>query len=156
MTGYIRILIKKLQTSINDAVRGGISPAKLTASCCIGMYIAFSPFPGLHMVMVLVSSWLFTLNFPVVFMVATINNPWTMIPFFSLDYMVGYWLVHQLLGIDPSWVISLEKIFGSGKICLWSFLVGGNVLGILSALLLYPVAYRLCRTLHTKLHMSSH
>jgi hypothetical protein len=66
-----------------------------------------------------------------------------MIPFFSCDYAFGYWLLHSLLGWTPSWTLSLAKLFGSGKICVWSFLIGGNVLGIVAAFIAYPVANRI-------------
>ena len=62
-----------------------------------------------------------------------------MIPFFSFDYAFGYWFTHSLLGWDPSWVISLARIFGIGKICIWAFLIGGNILGIVAAVASYPV-----------------
>lgn len=66
-----------------------------------------------------------------------------MIPFFSFDYAFGYWFLHSLLGIEPSWSLSLANLFGSGKICVWSFLVGGNVLGILAGLISYPIMHRI-------------
>jgi hypothetical protein len=51
------------------------------------------------------------------------------------------------MGWNPSWVISLTKVFGTGKICIWSFLIGGNILGIVIALVSYP----LCKTIFTRL-----
>ncbi len=65
-----------------------------------------------------------------------------MIPFYSFDYAFGYWVVHSLIGWHPDWHISLAKLFGSGSICIWSFLVGGNIIGIVAALVSYPVVIR--------------
>src|SRR3989338_2766075 len=90
--------------------------------------------------MMLAFKWFFGLNFPILFIATSFNNPWTMIPFFSFDYIFGYWVTHSLFGLNPSWILSLEKIFGSGKICIWSFIIGGNVLGIVAALASYPYA----------------
>ena len=130
---------KKLKNIIENALKAGWTAEKLSLSFCLGLYTAFSPFPGGHTVMMVAFHYIFKLNFPLLFIVTSINNPWTMIPFFSLDYVFGYWFVHSLLGIHPSWTIGLADIFGGGTICLWSFLIGGNILGIASALIAYPV-----------------
>ncbi len=131
---------KKIGDIFKKALTSGCTPQKLTYSCCLALYIAFSPFPGAHTIMMIVSAYIFGLHFPTLFIIGSINNPWTAIPFYSFDYAFGYWFVHSLLGWNPSLVISLAKLFGSGEICLWSFFIGGNVLGIISALIAYPIA----------------
>lgn len=134
----IRKTISKIKEILQKALLGGVSARNLALSASVGVYIAFSPFPGLHTLMMLAATWLFRLHFPTLFIFSSINNPWTMIPFFSLDYFFGHWLVHSCMGWEPSWVISLAKVFGEGSICLWSFLIGGNVLGIIAGVLSYP------------------
>src|SRR5581483_10373754 len=60
---------------------------KLALSFCVGVYIAFSPFIGLHTVMTFIFVWLFGLNLAATFTASwLINNPWTMIPIYSTDY----------------------------------------------------------------------
>jgi uncharacterized protein (DUF2062 family) len=142
---------KKLKSMIEKALKAGSSPEKLSLSFCMGLYIAFSPFPGVHAVMMVAANYLFKLNFPLLFAITSINNPWTMIPVYTLDYFVGYWVVHSLLGIEPSLTISLAQVFGGGSICLWSFLVGGNILGLTAALVAYPIVSTLFKKLvHSK------
>ena len=131
---------EKMKEIFKRALGSGLMPHQLALSCAWGVYIAFSPFPGLHTVMMFIIKWLFGLHFPLLFLVTSLNNPWTMIPFFSGDYLFGYWLVHDILKWEPGWHLSLEKIFGSGSICLWSFFVGGNILGIISGVITYPLA----------------
>jgi uncharacterized protein (DUF2062 family) len=131
--------LKKISALFTDALVSGCTPQRLSRSWCVGLYIAFSPFPGLHTVMMFACKYLFDLHFPTLFIATSINNPWTMAPFYYFDYECGYWIIHSLLGLNPSWVISLAKIFGTGKICIWSFFIGGNVLGICSAFIGYPI-----------------
>lgn len=131
--------LEKIKAIFKDALTSGWSASKLTQSFCIGIFIAFFPIPGSHTIMMFVSKWLLGLNFPILFISTSFNNPWTMIPFFSFDYIFGYWFTHNFLGWNPGWTISLQKVFGSGEICLWSFFIGGNILGIVAALMCYPL-----------------
>jgi uncharacterized protein (DUF2062 family) len=137
----LKISIKKIKQVCKNALTSGWTIKKLTLSFCTGIYIAFSPVPGGHTIMMLTAKWLFNLNLPVTFIASSLNNPWTMIPFFSLDYAFGHWFLHKFIGWNPSLVIPLTKIFGSGKICLWSFFIGGNTLGVLAAITCYPIMY---------------
>ncbi len=124
------------------------SPEKLALSFCVGNYIAFSPFIFLHTVMVFICVWLFRLNFAVTFAAAYgVNNIWTAVPIYTVDYAFGYWLMHSVAGLDlvslnPSWMGFVHRFFelklGLAKPCLWSFLIGGNLLGILTSVILYP------------------
>ena len=141
---------EKITKIFTNALKSGNSPEKLTQSFCVGLYIAFAPFPGVHSVMMLFAKWWWGLNFPVLFFATSINNPWTMIPFYSFDYFFGYWIVHDLFGFNPKWVFSFAKIFGSGEICLWSFLIGGNILGLIFAFVFYPVVRFLFNKLAAK------
>ena len=113
------------------------SPHKLAFSCACGMYIAFSPYPGFHTFLIIAVSYFFTLHFPLVFAVASLNNPWTMIPIYLFDYEVGGWFVRNYMCYNPGWTVSLSKIFGSGTIDLWAFFIGGNILGIFVAVIVY-------------------
>lgn len=125
------------------------SPEKLAISFCIGNYIAFSPFPCLHTVMVFLFSWLFKLNLGVTLASSCfINNPWTLIPIYAADYAFGHWLVKSVFNfnfthLDPWWMSYInnfcEKTIGVAKPCIWSFLIGGNVLGVVLSFLLYPI-----------------
>ncbi len=147
------IKLKKIRQLFKKALTSGWSVNKLTQSFCMGIFIAFFPIPGSHTVMMLLLKWLFRLNFPVLFVSTSINNPWTMIPLFSLDYIFGYWFIHKFFGFNPSWAISLGKIFGNGEICLWSFFIGGNVLGLFFALVSYPLVYCLFKRLVARFNM---
>jgi uncharacterized protein (DUF2062 family) len=147
----IRKTVPKIKAILRKALLDGITPKSLALSASVGVYIAFSPFPGAHTLMMLLAKWLLRLHFPTLFIMTSINNPWTMIPFFSLDYAFGHWLLHSVIGWSPTWTISLAKIFGSGTICLWSFFIGGNILGIVAGLLTYPVMLFVFNRMHARM-----
>ncbi len=130
---------KKLRELFNKALREGWTPKQLALSVAVGLYVAFSPFPLFHTVLMIGLKFLLRLNLPILFIATSVNNPWTMVPLYTLDYAFGYWLVHHVLGWTPLLTISLEKIFGSGSVCVWSFLIGGNILGLLAAGISYPI-----------------
>jgi uncharacterized protein (DUF2062 family) len=127
------------------------SPRRLIMSCCVGVYIAFCPFVGFHTLMVFAFAWLFSLNLAVLFAVSClINNPWTMVPIYTAGHIAGDWLL-QIFGINsmswnPAWLTSFNEhvtnYIGMGGVSLWSFLIGGNVLGLCCAGCLYPVLNR--------------
>ncbi|MEX0940342.1 MAG: DUF2062 domain-containing protein [Candidatus Babeliales bacterium] len=138
------------------------SPHKLALSFCIGSYIAFSPFLFFHTIMVFAGVWLFQLNFPITLTAAYgINNPWTAIPIYMIDYIFGYWILHKLLHIKvvtifPEWMSYLNYFFeyklGLPQPCIWSFLIGGNLLGIILSVLLYPLMKKIFSKLVTEIH----
>lgn len=144
-------MIKKIVDMVKQFLKNMVEkercPQKLALSFCVGIYIAFSPFPGLHTVMVFVFSWLFKLNWAVVLASSClINSPWTMVPIYATDYMVGRWLCDALfsgdmLAFNPSWMNWINQYMsqyvGMGNMCLTSFLIGGNVLGLFFGVLLY-------------------
>lgn len=147
------IKFEKIKKIFKNALMSGCTVNKLAQSFSMGIFIAFFPIPGSHTVVMIIFKWLFGLNFPVLFFSTSFNNPWTMVPFFTLDYFFGYWLMHEFLRIDPGWAISLGKIFGNSKICLWSFFIGGNILGLFFAIVTYPFVYFMFKKLVSRINL---
>ncbi len=123
-------------------------PKTLIKSCSFGVFVAFSPFVCLHTVMILIGGWLYSLNIPVMFAVSWfINNPYTMVPVYALDCMFGD-LFFNSLGINPvllnpSWMAPINQFLatyiGLNNISFWSFIIGGNLLGLIMSGILYPI-----------------
>ncbi len=138
------------------------SSAKLAFSFCMGIYIAFSPFVGFHTLMTFVIVWLLGLNLAVTFAASCLlHNPWTTIPIYGFDYIFGEWLLKTVMGLDslamnPSWMLSvndtLSTYLGTPHIALWSFMIGGNILGIVFSFGLYPIMKKLFIKLVEKVH----
>lgn len=132
-------MYKKLIITLRKAFIEEWSPHKLALSGACGFYIAFSPFPAGHTLLMIIFNLVFKLHFPVLLLTTSINNPFTAIPFFTLDYIFGYWLLHTCLGMNPTWQLPLWPIAQEQTICVWSFFIGGNILGIIAFLLSYPM-----------------
>lgn len=142
------MIVRRLHSVFYWLIAKERCPHKLALSFCFGVYIAFSPFVGLHTAMVFLFGWLFALNTSILLGVSMfINNPWTMVPVYGFGHVVGTWLF-RLLSIDvmswnPGWINScnvfLHKHLGASGISLGAFMVGGNLLGIGIGAMLYPV-----------------
>ena len=133
------------------------SPKKLALAFCWGSFIALAPIPGFHTPLLFLISWLLHLNSVIVFTVVyIINNPWTMLPIYAIDYLFGYWLLFSmgnidLMPYDPFWMEWINKKIGSylslylgiQKLCLWYFLIGGFILAATISIIIYPFIKRL-------------
>ena len=149
----INQISKRLYIFICDLALREKCPRKLTLSCCLGIYIAFSPWVGFHTIMIFICSWIFRLNTAVTFTSTYIlNNPWTMTPLYLGDYLFGNWVLKSGFGIDsmainPSWMTwvnsNLNHYTGLNGLSFWAFMVGGNLLGILISVILYPILFNI-------------
>lgn len=133
------------------------SPKKLALATSIALYVAISPFLGLHTMMLVVAGWLFRLNIPVLILVSyTVNNPWTMVPLMVGGYWVGYKILHVWLGLS---VVALNppimqtvnayihQYIGLKDISFWAWMLGGNLVGVVVAIVSYPLLHRLFKAL---------
>lgn len=144
----VAVMFRKLYHKLRTYFRHERCPRKLSFSVAVSVFIAFSPFVGFHTAMAFLFSWVFALNAGMLLaMSMSINNPWTMIPIYATDHVVGDG-IFQLLGIDgmmlnPSWLSSfnawLSQTVGMSGISVWAFVIGGNLLSILLAFSMYMV-----------------
>ena len=136
------------------------SAKRLTLSFCWGVFVALSPFLGLHTVMLIGLSWVFDFNIAVAFLTANlVSNPLTVLFIKTLEYFVGYFLIHDILGFDlmpynPAWMDWLnqwiERYFHMHGIGIWYFLIGGTLIAILGALIAYPATLPLFKKLERR------
>jgi len=128
------------------------SPHKLALTCVLGVFIGISPLIGLHTVMTILFGWMFSLSIPAIFAVSVlVNNPWTMVPVYSIDHLFGAWFFNLLhidyTQLDPAWVEScnlfLKQHTGITGLSLSAFLVGGNMLAIGISVMMYPLMKRI-------------
>lgn len=153
------MIIQKLQQFGKHLLHTEACVQKLTLSACLGIFIAFSPFVGLHTLMAIVLAWLLSFNMVITLLVSSlINNPWTMIPVYSCDYIFGKWLCWICktdFTLMPHFFSSLcdpiAYYIGLSAHVLWVFFIGGNILSILLAIIMYhPIKWMLSRCIQVK------
>lgn len=141
-------IFKTLYNKVRMSLQNERCPRRLAFSVSLAVFIAFSPFVGFHTAMVFLFAWLFALNAAILLAISMlINNPWTMVPIYAADHIVGDHLFY-LCGINgmelnPDWVSSVNNWIcyytGLNGISFWAFLVGGTLLSIVLALIVYPI-----------------
>lgn len=144
MVAQIRSLAERLMSQEQCAHR-------LALTCALGVFIGISPLIGAHTAMTFLFGWVLGLNIPAVFAVSVfVNNPWTMVPIYSLDHIFGKWLLSvfniDCLSWDPMWLEScnlfLKQHTGISGLSLSAFLFGGNLLAVGVSVMLYPLMKR--------------
>ena len=148
---HVDIMIKQVIDYAKKTLLAERTPQKLACASCVGIFIAFSPFLGVHWLMTIILAWALSLNVAVIYAAAhVVNNPLTMVPVYLADYTFGEWITKRLFGVDllaynPSWMQWLNiklSCLGIPNLSLWTFIIGGNILGILAALAAYPFLLR--------------
>lgn len=118
------------------------SPQRTALAFALGVFIAFSPAYGLHTAMVVLSTWLFGLNFLALMAGAFVNNPWTLVPILGATYWTGALLMGRTDVPTFDWHdLSFAGLYQQILPYAVPFAVGGVVLSLVGALLTYPAAY---------------
>jgi uncharacterized protein (DUF2062 family) len=124
------------------------SADRFAMSVSVGAFIAFSPYHFFHTILIFLLAWLCNLNVIITFAVTyAINNPWTMAFVYAADYLSGDMILKFLgfspMSLNPSWMEvfngPLRAYTGVDGIAFWSFMLGGNLLGVLFGVMLYPI-----------------
>ena len=134
--------IPSFRPSLKQVLHLQESPQRTALAFAIGVFIAFSPTYGLHIVMVLFCSWALGLNLLALMVGAFINNPWTLVPILGASYWVGALLLGRSDSPSFDWHdVSFSAIYEQVMPYAVPFFLGGFVLSFLGAVLAYPLAY---------------
>jgi len=118
-------------------------PHKLALAFSLGVFIAFSPTIGLHVLSCLFLAWILRLSKIVILTASFINNPWTILPLYGFCI----WLGTKITGSDAAvpaiaWnELTLSTVYGIIRPYLWPFIAGTLVAGTVAALLSYFAFY---------------
>jgi len=118
-------------------------PRKLALAFAIGVFIAFSPTLGLHIISCLVVAWIFRLSKLVVLTGSFINNPWTIVPLYGFCIWFGLKITGGTGDVPRiAWnELTLTTTYEVLKPYLWAYIAGTLVLGSIAAVLSYFLFY---------------
>ncbi len=137
-------------------------PERTALAFSIGVFIAFSPFLGLHTIMATLVAFLFRFNKVAIYTGTFINNPFlTLVPIIIGSYAVGAFILGRPIQIPDEGVELLKnphifsgefyrRIFVQSWYIVEPFAVGGMVLSVVCSLLAYPLTLRTLRVYRSR------
>ena len=132
-------------------------PERTALAFSLGVFIAFSPFLGLHTILATLIAFLFRFNKVAIYSGTFINNPFlTLVPIIIASYAIGAFVLGRPLRIPATGVELLRhphlltagyyhKIFRESWDIVWPFSIGGLTLSVVCSLIAYPVTSSLLR-----------
>lgn len=132
-------------------------PERTARAFAIGVFIAFSPFLGLHTIMATLVAFIFRFNKIAVYSGTFINNPFlTLVPIIVASYAIGALVLGQPLRISPEGLDLLKEphlltgdyyrqLLREGTAIVWPFTIGATVLSVVCSAIAYPVTFWLLR-----------
>lgn len=126
-------------------------PERTALAFSIGIFIAFSPFLGLHTIMATVVAFAFRFNKIAIYTGTFINNPFlTLVPIIIVSYAVGAFILGRPVDIPEEGVELLKnpeifsgdyyrRLLAQSWSIVWPFAVGGTVLSVICSVLAYPL-----------------
>jgi len=132
-------------------------PERTALAFSVGVFIAFSPFLGLHTIMATAVAFLFRFNKIAIYTGTFLNNPFlTLVPIIIASYAVGAVLTGRPFRLPDAGLALLREphlLTGSYwrelgahlRDVVVPFTVGGLVLSVVCSLAAYPVTLRLLR-----------
>jgi len=134
-------------------------PARLSRSIAAGVGMALSPYYMIQTWLLFPVCWMISANAAVSITVLwAVNNGWTTIPLIVLDYYVGHiifewWLEWNLVAYNPGfmdWFNAkytpyITPYLGIEDFCLWCFVLGGTLVGVIAGIASYWLLFPLIR-----------
>ena len=132
-------------------------PERTALAFSLGVFIAFSPFLGLHTILATLVAFLFRFNKLAVYTGTFINNPFlTLVPIIIASYAIGAFILGRPLRISAAGLELLrhphlltgayyQLLFKESWDIVWPFSIGGMLLSVVCSLIAYPVTSSLLR-----------
>ena len=132
-------------------------PERTALAFSIGVFIAFSPFLGIHTIMATLIAFVFRFNKVAIYSGTFLNNPpLTLVPIIIASYAVGAVLLGRPWRIPPEGVELLKhphlltadyyrRLFVQSWYVVEPFALGGMVLSVVCSLIAYPLTLRALR-----------
>lgn len=120
---------------------------RLALAFALGVFLALTPFVGLHTVLAFAIAFLFGLNRVAVLVGLFVNNPWTIVPYYTIATYFGGHLIGFPKGESLRFFHWSQLWHGNFWVQLghhWRLLMplalGSTILAVLGAGLSYPLA----------------
>lgn len=128
------------------------TPERIARAFALGVFLAFSPLIGLHLLLGVLFAVFFGLNRFALFLGLLINNPWTLIPIYAAgtylgSLLIGFPTLPALPSFEVHTIWSSEfwvQIAGHWHI-LKPMMLGSTILSIFLAVFSYIAAYYLIK-----------
>lgn len=132
-------------------------PERTALAFSIGLFIAFSPFLGLHTIMATAVAFIFRFNKIAIYCGTFINNPFlTLVPIIIASYALGALVLGRPLRIPDAGIELLKdphlltpdyyrQLFRESWDIVWPFTIGATVLSVVCSVIAYPVTLSLLR-----------
>ena len=138
-------------------------PERTALAFSIGIFIAFSPFLGLHTIIATALAFLFRFNKIAIYTGTFVNNPFlTLVPIIIASYGVGAFILGRPLRIPDEGLELLKnpRLFSGdyyrmlfvqswGNV-VWPFSVGAMALSVVCSLVAYPLTLRALRAYRSR------
>ena len=130
-------------------------PERTALAFSIGVFIAFSPFLGLHTILATLIAFIFRFNKIAIYGGTFINNPFTLVPIIVASYAVGAFLLGRpLISVEGVELLRhphlftgdyYRHLFRESWYIVWPFAIGSMTLSVVCSLVAYPVTSALLR-----------
>jgi uncharacterized protein (DUF2062 family) len=132
-------------------------PERTALAFSVGVFIAFSPFLGLHTILATLLAFLFRFNKVAIYTGTFINNPFlTLVPIIVASYAIGALALGRPWHIPAAGIELLRdphlltadyyrRLFRESWDIVWPFTIGGLALSVVCSLVAYPVTSALLR-----------
>jgi len=119
------------------------TPHRLALAFALGIFIAFSPTVGLHMISCFVIAWVFRLSKLVILTASFVNNPWTIVPLYGFCIWFGSKIIGREIGMPQiAWnELTLSSTYLVIKPYLWPYVIGTTVAGVIASVVSYGLIY---------------
>jgi uncharacterized protein (DUF2062 family) len=132
-------------------------PERTALAFSIGVFIAFSPFLGLHTILATILAVFFRLNKIAIYTGTFVNNPFlTLVPIILVSFAVGAFVMGRPLSVPAEGLQLLKNphlmsgdywrnLSHHGWDILFPYAVGGMILSFICSFAAYPLTLRLLR-----------
>lgn len=149
-------MLSAVRNRVNQVLHLEDSPHRLALGFAVGIFVAWTPTIGLQMLLAALLTWLCRANKLIAIAVVWISNPYTALPIYWFNYLVGYWCVGGekvnwawfdtlLTRPEPNMGFSAYLSYAYHKMTevAYPLILGSCLVGIVLALVSYPLILRL-------------